>query len=66
MALFSLDSGYTGARSSSSLFLSSLTELLAGLSSRWRAHRDLQSLGHVPFEVMKDVGFPGAERMNEK
>lgn len=66
MALFSLDSGFAGSRSIGGSFLSSFGSVLQGFARRWRAYRELQSLDHVPFEVMKDVGFPGAERMNDK
>ena len=66
MALFSLDAGHTGSRSLLGSYISPVTTLLGGLASRWRAYRDLQALDDVPFDVMKDVGFPGAERMNEK
>jgi hypothetical protein len=65
MALFSLDSGLTGSRSITSSFFAPVAAFLVGVSSRWQAYRDLQALGQVPFEVMKDVGFPGAERMND-
>jgi hypothetical protein len=66
MALFSSETGYTGSPSIRGSFLVPVASLFQGFASRWRAFRDLQSLDHVPFEVMKDVGFPGAERMNDK
>lgn len=66
MALSSLDSGFSGSRSIGGTFLASFGTVFLGFARRWRAYRELQSLDHVPFEVMKDVGFPGAERMNEK
>lgn len=35
------------------------------IRSRWADYRLMRSLESVPYDVMKDVGFPAAERANE-
>jgi hypothetical protein len=65
MALSSLETGYTGSDGAQHTARAYIATFLQGVSNRWRAHRQLLSLETVPFDVMKDVGFPGAERMNE-
>lgn len=34
--------------------------------SKWQEHQLMRSIESVPYDVMKDVGFPAAERANEK
>lgn len=36
------------------------------IRSRWADYRLMRSIESVPYDVMKDVGFPAAERANEK
>ncbi|MCV3764446.1 hypothetical protein [Rhizobium sp. TRM95796] len=66
MALSSLETGFTGSHGALHRARAFAASFLYGISERWRARQDLLSLENVPFDVMKDVGFPGAERMNEK
>lgn len=35
------------------------------LRSRWADYRLVRSIESVPFDVMKDVGFPAAERADD-
>jgi hypothetical protein len=35
------------------------------IRSRWADYRLMRSIESVPYDVMKDVGFPAAERTNE-
>jgi hypothetical protein len=35
------------------------------LRNRWREHQLLRSMELVPFDVLKDIGFPAAERAND-
>lgn len=35
------------------------------IRSKWQEHQLMRSIESVPYDVMKDVGFPGAERTNE-
>ena len=32
--------------------------------AKWREHQLMRSIESVPYDVMKDVGFPAAERAN--
>jgi hypothetical protein len=38
--------------------------LLTALRRKWNEHRLLQAMQSMPFDAMKDVGFPAAERMD--
>lgn len=42
------------------------TGLIERIRSRWQEYRLVQTVESVPFEVMKDVGFPAAERQNDR
>ena len=35
------------------------------IRSKWAEYRLMRSIESVPYDVMKDVGFPAAERTNE-
>jgi hypothetical protein len=39
---------------------------LSLIRSKWADYRLMRSIESVPYDVMKDVGFPAAERANEK
>ena len=34
--------------------------------SKWQDYKLMRNIESVPYDVMKDVGFPAAERTNEK
>lgn len=39
---------------------------LTFIRSQWAEYRLMRSIESVPYDVMKDVGFPAAERANDK
>ena len=41
------------------------TSFVTTLRNRWQDYRLMRSLEAVPFEVMKDVGYPAVVRANE-
>ena len=41
---------------------SGVTRLFAGLGRRWREYRLMRAIEQVPGSVMKDLGYPAAER----
>jgi hypothetical protein len=38
---------------------------LAFIRNRWTDYRLMRSMESVPYEVMKDIGFPAAERAHD-
>lgn len=42
-------------------FAHSWSAILGSLSARWSDYRALRRIESVPYAVMKDVGFPGAD-----
>lgn len=38
---------------------------ISAIRSRWEDYRLMRSLESVPYDVMKDVGFPAPEHKNE-
>lgn len=62
MSISSFDSHYSG-HSSPSFF--SLSGIIAFIGAKWHEYRLMRSIEAVPYEVMKDVGFPAAERTDE-
>lgn len=63
MSISSFDSHYTGGHSPR-LSLS-LSGIVAFIGAKWSEYRLMRSIESVPYDVMKDVGFPAAERTNE-
>jgi len=58
MTMTTLETGqYSGSQRPPSGFI-------AYLRSKWNEHRLMRSIEAVPYEVMKDVGYPAAERKN--
>jgi hypothetical protein len=63
MSISSFESGhYSGPASRHS---SGISGFIAFISAKWSEYRLMRSIESVPYDVMKDVGFPAAERANE-
>ena len=41
------------------------TGFISYIRSKWQEYRLMRTIESVPYDVMKDVGFPAAERANE-
>jgi hypothetical protein len=53
----------TGRHSGTSLPHDGIISFIRG---KWAEYRLMRSIESVPYDVMKDVGFPAAEHANEK
>lgn len=42
-----------------------LSGIIALVSTKWQEYRLMRAIESVPQDVMKDVGYPAAERANE-
>jgi hypothetical protein len=40
--------------------------LISFIRGKWAEYRLMRSIESVPYDVMKDVGFPAAERANDR
>ena len=58
MTTLSITGRYSGTPRPHSGFLSFIR-------SRWAEYRLIRTMECVPYDVMKDVGFPAAERAND-
>ena len=59
MATYSMTGQYSGSPKPQHGFISFIR-------SKWEEHRLMRTIESVPYDVMKDVGFPAAaERTNE-
>jgi hypothetical protein len=56
---------YQGGTSAESKHSFGLSGIIGYVSARWREYRLMRQIESVPYDVMKDVGFPAAERKNE-
>lgn len=58
MTMMTITGRYSGTPRPHSGFLSFIR-------SKWAEYRLMRSIESVPYDVMKDVGFPAAERAND-
>lgn len=56
---------YPSGSSTGSKHTSAFSGVIGFVSARWREHRLMRQIESVPYDVMKDVGFPAAERADE-
>lgn len=63
MSISSFETGhYSGSASRQSFGLSGI---IAFVSAKWHEYRLMRSIESVPQDVMKDVGYPAAERAHD-
>jgi len=58
MTTISITGQYSGTSRPHSGFISYIR-------SKWQEYQLMRTIESVPYDVMKDVGFPAAERANE-
>jgi hypothetical protein len=62
MSTLSLSGSYSGSHEPHHF---GLTSVLSAIRGKWHEYRLLRSMDAIPYDVMKDVGFPAAERTDE-
>ena len=62
MSISSFDTAPYAQKTHSS---SGVANLIGLVGRRWQEYRLMRAIESVPYDVMKDVGFPAAERTHE-
>lgn len=63
MSILSFETGHFSGSASRHSF--GLSVIIALVSTKWQEYRVMRSIESIPQDVMKDVGYPAAERAHE-